>query len=416
MQVSVEQSDGLKRRMKVEIPADVIDQEVDEKLKSLTKTIKVDGFRPGKVPLRVVKQRFSEGVREEVVGKRLQLSMQEAMEQEKIDMVGQLEIEDLQSEPGKDLVYTAVFEIMPEVKPVGMDEISIEKIVATVEEPDVDNMLVTLRKQHCTWDAVDRPSEEGDRVSFKHLPEDGEEDKQSGKLILGGHEWPAVFEESLTGVVVGQEIEINHEAGMMKVEVDEVSSSELAPLDADFAKQFGIADGDLDALRQSVKDNMSRELDSTLRNSLRHHVLDELHKINPIPVPEALVQQELAQLKKQHDDEHQHQHDENCDHSELDAELAERARKRVGLGLLVAAVIQGNNMEAEEEKVLAKIQEITAPYQDAGDVAKWYREDPKQRKQIEFIVMEDQVVDFVLEQAQVTEKQQSFDDVMGGNS
>jgi trigger factor len=430
MQVSVEATNGLERRMSVELPVERIDGEVQRRLQQVSRTAKVKGFRPGKVPLKVVAQQYGKQIRDEVVGELIQSSYFEAVGTQSLQPAGMPTIEPTVNEAGKNLEFTATFEVMPEVALVDVAGVKLEKRVADVSDADLEKMMETLLKQRASWETVERAAVENDRlnIDFKGTI-DGEEFAgnagQNVPVTIGAKRMIDGFEEGLVGAGAGDELTLNltfpeayaHKAVAGKavqfvVKVNSVEESKLPALDEEFAKSFGIGDGSLDSLRQEVRQNMEREVQQALTASNKQAVMDKLLELNQIEVPQALVENEAEALKQQMQ---QQMHTPSGKSGvELDNEMfRDQARRRVSLGLILAELIKSKELKADEDKVRARIDDLAATYEDPQQVIDWYYGDKSRLSQVESLVMEDSVVDGVFEQADVTEKSSSFDEVMG---
>ncbi len=430
MQVSVEATGNLERRMKVEVPEENIAQAVEERLKRMTQSVKLKGFRPGKVPLRVVKQRYAGQVRQEVVGELVQSSFYEALGKEQLRPAGMPEIDAQPSEPGAGLEYTATFEVYPEVKPAALDGVAMEKPTAAVQDADVDEMLENIRRQHRTWEPVERAAEEGDRVvidftgTVEGEPFSGNEGQQvpveigAGRMIDG-------FEEGLKGATPGEEraLDLQFPEGYhaeelagkpvhFAVTVHGVEASRLPELDADFVKQLGVQDGTVEGLRAEVRGNMERELEQTLRARVKQAVMDKLLEINDIELPQVMVKTEAQHLAEQMAQNFAAQGGRREDMN-LDPEMfREQAERRVALGLLIAEIVRNNEIRADADQVRAAVERIAEPYEQSDEVVKWYYGDRRRLGEVESMVLEEQVVEWVLGQATVTEKPIPFKELM----
>ncbi len=430
MQVSVEATGGLERRMTVEIPEEQIASEVNNRLQRLSRTAKVKGFRPGKVPLKVVAQQYGSQVRDEVMGEVIQRSYFEAIGKEQLNPAGMPKIEPEALEEGKALRYVATFEVMPEPELGDMSAVKLEKFSAEIAEEDIDKMLDKLREQHSEWKAVKRKSKKGDRlnITFKGTI-DGEEfagnSAENLPLELGSGRMIDGFEKGLTGSKAGEEVvldlhfpedyahkELAGKPVQFQVTVNNVEQPELPELDEAFVKQFGIGDGTVESLRKEVRQNMERELKQAIENKHKQQVMDQLLEVNKVELPQALIDNEAENLKQQMMQQmHVPQGKTGAD---LDASLFRgQAERRVGLGLILSELIKSKELKASDEVVRTKIEELASSYEDPQEVIDWYYADKQRLSQIEGLVLEDVVVDWVFEQAQVSEKQASFDELMG---
>jgi len=430
MQVSVEATSALERRMTVEVPEDRIDGEVKSRLQRLSRSAKVKGFRPGKVPLKVVAQQYGKQVRDEVVGEVIQTTYFEAINQEKLQPAGMPSVEPTVNEEGKSLQYTATFEVMPEVELAEVNGAKLEKVTAEVTDKDLDNMIENLRKQQTAWKPVKRKAKNGDRlnIDFKGTIEGEEFSGNAGEgmeITLGSGRMIEGFEKGLVGAKAGEEVvldltfpedygnaEVAGKPAQFQVKVNSVEAPELPEVDEEFAKGFGIGDGSLEALRTEVRKNMERELAQAVSSKNKQAVMDKLVELNNVEVPQALIDNEAENLKQQMLQQMQVPQGKSA--PELDASIfKEQAERRVVLGLLVAEVIKANELKVDEDKVKAKVEEIASTYDQPEEVINWYMGDKSRLSQIENLLLEDEVVDWVFDKADVSESKSSFDDLLG---
>ena len=431
MQVSVEATGGLERRMTVNVDEERIASAVDDRLKNMTRTVKLKGFRKGKVPFKVVKQHYGQQVRDEVVGEVLQSTFYEAVSQEKLQPAGSPSFDDLKNEPGQGLAYTATFEVYPELELKPLAEQTVEKPVTEISDADIDKMIETIRKQNITWQSVEREAKEGDRVNmdFKGMI-DGEPfeggSAQGVELELGSGRMIPGFEDGLIGAKAGEDRNLQvtfpenyhaeklaGKAAVFETHINSIEEPVLPEVDAELAKQLGVESGDLDEMRQEIRDNMQRELDTRLRAMLKEAVMDTLLEANQIDVPKSLIENEEKALLQNMLQNLASQGMQQQDLSGINPEMFhDQAVKRVSLGLIMSEIVKDNDLKVDPEMVKTRIQEIAAPYEHPEEVVKWYQSDRQRLSEVESLVFEDQVVDWVLEQAKVVEKPVSFDEIM----
>jgi trigger factor len=432
MQVSVETTTGLERKMTIGVPASNIDSEVNKKLQELARTQKMAGFRPGKIPMSVIKKRFGGHVRQDIMRDVMQKSYFDAINQEKLQPAGQPHIEPSAPEKGKDFEFTATFEIFPEVEVKAFTDLKIEKPVAEITDKDLDTMLKTLQKQRGTWEPIKRMAKKDDMVIIDFVGTIDGESFEGGtaedfSLILGSDSMIPGFEKQLLKVKKGDEVEVNvtfpedyqsaEVAGkdaLFKVVVKEAKGLTLPKLDEEFVKLFGIEDGNVDNLKEEIKNNMQRELDSTLKSKVKANVLDSLNEANEADIPRALIDQEIEGLRQQAMKQFsQGREGSIADLPEMPAALfEEQAKTRVKLALIVSEVIKKNDISVDPDRVRATIESAAAAYDDPEQMVSWYYSNQQQLQQVESSVIEDQVVDFILEAADVTEKSCTFDELM----
>jgi len=430
MQVSVEETGSLERRMNVAVPEERIDQEVNSRLQRLARTAKVKGFRPGKVPMKVIAQQYGKQVRDEVVGEVIQSTYFEAINQEKLQPAGMPSIEPKMMEQGKGLEYTATFEVMPKVELTDIKGAKLEKVTAEVSDADLEKMLENLQQQRATWKEVKRKAKKGDRlnIDFKGTIDGEEFSGNSGEdvpVTIGSGRMIDGFEKGLTGAKTGEELtldlqfpedysqkEVAGKPVQFQVKVNKVEAPQLPEIDEEFAKSFGIGDGSLEALRNEVRQNMERELKQAVGAKNKQAAMDKLVELNKLEVPAALVNQEAESLKQQM--MQQMYQPQGKSGVNLDAELfKEQAERRVTLGLLLSELIKANEIKVSEEQLKAKVEEIASTYEKPEEVVTWYYGDKKRLSEIETLALEDAVVDWIFAQANVSEKQSGFDEVMG---
>ncbi len=420
MQVSVETTSGLERRMKVQIPADQIDQQVESKLQQLARSVRLDGFRPGKVPLSVVKKRYGDQVRQETAGELIASSYQEALQRENLRPAGEPSIEQTRNQPGQELEYVATFEIFPEVDPPELIDISIERLTAEVGESDIDNMLEKLRRQRVTWSKVERPAQQGDRIeidfegSIGGEPFSGNSAKHA-PLELGSNTMIPGFEEQLVGVSPGESktievtfpgdygsAEVAGKTASFAATVHSVAAPELPEINDDFARAFGVGDGGLDKLREEIRRNMERELKAAIKSKVKQQVFDALLEKAVLDVPTALIDSEIDALIKK---------DEAAAAGDR-SRYEDEARRRVSLGLLIAEIIKRNQLQIDPERVRQAIEHLAQSYEKPEEVVQWYYSNQEMLADIQTLVMEETVVEWVAGQTRVTEKSTSFDELM----
>lgn len=423
MQVSVEAGDGLERKLTVQVPAETVEMEVNNRLNSLKSTVRIDGFRPGKVPLKVIKQKYSGTILQEVAGELMQSTFRDAITQENLTPAGDpvIQAEDLKL--GQVMEYTATFEVFPEVALAPVADLSIEKIEASVEDADVDNMIDVLRKQKMDWSEVDRASADGDRISIDFVGTvDGEKfDGGSANdmpMVLGAGQMIPGFEEKLSGLKTSEETtfkvpfsedyaakDLAGKEAEFAVTVKKVEEPKLPEVDEGFAKAFGVESGDADQLKSEIKANMERELSRRLRSLLKEKVMDELINANAIDVPSATVKQEAEALKKQAEVQ------TPGSNLAVDA-FMDDAKRRVQLGMILSEVVKISSLKIDADMIKARIEEMAQDYDDPDEFVRYYMGNQELLRGVETLVMEDMVVDWIAEQATVTSKNSNFDEVM----
>ncbi|MGE0080409.1 MAG: trigger factor [Thiohalomonadaceae bacterium] len=428
MQVSVESTGTLERRMTVQVPEERVATEVQNRLARLARTTRVKGFRPGKVPMKVIEQQYGAQVREEVIGDVVQSTWYEAVTQQNLRPAGYPSIEPKNVAPGAGLEYVATFEVFPEVKLAPVEGVKVERVSAKVADADVERVIENLRKQRTQWTVVDRAAASGDRVTIDFTgtidgqPFKGNEGKNV-PVVLGGGAMIPGFEDGLTGAKAGEERTIDvtfpenygykdiaGKAAQFAIKVHQVEEPHLPEVDESFAKGFGIAEGGADALRAEVRKNMERELEQALKAANKQAVMDKLLEINQVELPKALVESEAGALM---DQMRQNMHVPKGKHLDLDPAMFEpQARRRVSLGLILSELIKSNGIKVSPEAVRAQVEKLAASYEHPEEVIKWYYSDKRRLSEVESLVLEDQVVEWVLEKSGAGTVERSFDEVM----
>ncbi|MBZ9568247.1 trigger factor [Modicisalibacter tunisiensis] len=429
MQVSVETTSPIERRVTVQVPAEEVDQAVSERLQDTAKRVRLNGFRQGRVPMAVVKQRYGRDVRNEVVGEVMRQHYVRAITEHSLNPAGYPSIEPTVDEAGKDLEFVATLEVYPQVELSSIEGTEVERPVAEVTDADIDQMIDTLRKQNASWEVVEREAAEGDQVKIDFQGFIDGEAFEGGQaeghdLVLGSNSFIPGFEEQLIGAKAGDEPEIKvtfpedyqaeHLAGKeatFKVKVHQVSAQQLPEIDDDFIARFGVEGGDLEAFRAEVRKNMEREIKQAVDNRVKQQVLEALQRANDIPVPTSLISQETDALKRQA--AQQFGLGEDFDVSQLPDELfADQAKSRVQVGLLLGQVIEDNGLEASDDEIKAKVEELAQQYQQPEQVIEYYLKDEQMKNQVKSAVLEEKAVDKLLEQAQVKDVEMSYEEAL----
>ena len=426
MNVTVESTGALERRMRVEVPIERIENEVASRLKSVGKTARIKGFRPGKVPPRVVRQKYGKQVRQEVLGEIMQKSYTDAVMQQNLKPAGGPKIE-TEGEDDKNFTYVATFEVLPEVQLKNLDKIKVEKPDVQIGDEDLEDMLLSLRRQRASWDEVDRKSGDGDRVIVDFVGTvDGEEFQGgSGKeipVVLGEGQMLADFEKGLKGMQAGEEKtikvkfpkdypaeELAGKKADFAITMRKVTEEVLPALDDEFAASFNVTEGGLEQFRKDVRENMEREARQKVDADIREQVMNGLIEKNPIDVPQALVHEEMHSM--QHE-AMQRMGIEDHDQAPPMDSFREAADKRVRLGLLLRQVIAENNITAGEDDMRARVEDMCAGYENSDEMVKMYMANPQVMQQIEPMVVEKKAVEWLLENGQTKAKKVSFKDYM----
>jgi trigger factor len=423
MQVSLTATGGLKRRLEVAIPAAQVDGEVSQRLNKISRTARLKGFRPGKAPLAVIRQQYGEQVHGEVINDLMRRSFSEAVAREKLNPAGGPRIEPIAMNPGADLKYAAVFEVLPEVKLAPLSEINIERPVANVADKDLDAMVDTLRKQRPVFNEVTRAAAATDRVTvdFTGKIEGVEFEGGSGNgvpIVIGANQVMKDFEDALLGAAADDTREFNATFGAdhtnkqlagktatFYVKIVKVEEQASAPLDEAFAKGFGIADGSLETLRQEVRANMERELAEAIRQKVRTQVLEGLYTKNPLELPRQLVEEQIQELQVE-----MLRRAGVKDAKQLPSRepFEQPARRRVALSLLMSELVRNAKLKVSREAVQEKLNELAASYSNPEEVRRAYLQNADMMRQIESQVLETQAIEWVLSQANVADKAATF--------
>ncbi|EGQ8409672.1 trigger factor [Vibrio cholerae] len=428
MQVTVETLEGLQRRLNITVPAANIEDAVAAELRNIAKNRRFDGFRKGKVPMKMVAKMYGKAVRQDVLGEVMQRHFIEAIVKEKINPAGAPTFAPVEIGEGKDLVFTATFEVYPEVELKGLENIAVEKPAAEVTDADVAEMLETLRKQQATWKEVDEAAENGKRVSIDFVGSIDGVEFEGGKaenfpLEMGAGRMIPGFEDGIVGKTKGMEFVIDvtfpedyhaenlkGKAAKFAIKVNKVEARELPELNDEFVARFGVAEGGVDALKAEVRKNMERELKQAIKARIKEQAIEGLVKENEIQVPSALIDQEINVLRQQA----AQRFGGNVEAAaQLPRELfEEQAKRRVVVGLLLGEVIRTHELKADEEKVKALITEMATAYEDPSEVVSYYEQNQQLMNNMRNAALEEQAVDAIIAKAKVTEKAISFSELM----
>lgn len=427
MQVSVETTKGLERKLTIDVPASNVDDVALTRMKELAKTQRMNGFRPGKIPLNVIKKHYGKHVRQEVVSEVMQRSFYEAVVQEKLQPAGAPHIEPVTMKEGEDLQFTATFEIYPEVALEDFKSIKLEKTVAEVNDDDLSKMIDTLREQQANWVEVKRKSKEGDQVIINFVGTIDGEEFAGGKatdfaLELGSKQMIPGFEDQLVGSKAGDEIELNvtfpndyqnaevaGKEAIFTTTVNTVNKKEALKL-GELAEKLGIEDANVAEMKADIRKNMERELAQALKGKVKEQVMGALVDAHEFDIPKSMIDQEIEALKQQ---ALQQFGGQGGNLPDLPSELfEEKATRRVKLGLIVGEVIKQNKISADKDKVRGKLEELASVYEQPEEVINYYLSDENRLNEVEQLVLEDSVIEYVASQADVSEITTDFDSIM----
>jgi trigger factor len=430
MQVSVETTQGLERRITISVPAEKVDVEVKSRLRQVAKTQRINGFRPGKVPASVIQKRFGKSVRQEVAGEIMQRSFVDAIVAEKINPAGRPAFVAKSNEDGKALEFEATFEVYPEVALKDLEKITVKRPDVEVTDDDLDEMFVTLQKQHQTWKENKRKTKKGDKLTLDFTGRIDGEEFEGGKaegfeLELGAGRMIPGFDKEITGMKVGEEKTINvtfpedyHAENLKGKEAEfdivlhKTEGPVLPAIDDEFAKLFGIESGGVEALRTEVKKNMTRELVQAVKAKLKEQVIEGLLAGHEVGLPAALVSQEVDVLRQQAMERFKGQMDPK-NLPELPAEMfKEQAERRVKIGLLLGEVIKVNELKVDTAKVDELIASAASAYEDPQEVIQYYASNQELMQQMQNVALEEQAVELLVETAKVTDQKTSFTEIM----
>jgi trigger factor len=430
MQVSLSATGGLERRLEVAVPATEIASEVEQRLKQISRTARLKGFRPGKAPYAVVRKQFGDQVHTEVVSDLMRSSFAQALSQEKLTPAANPRIEPLAMGPGTDLKYAAVFEVMPEVKVAAVDGIAVERPAASVTEADIDAMLESMRRQRPIFTAVERPAQDTDRVVIDYQgriggkPFDGS-DGTDINVIIGSKQSMPELEEGLRGATAGESRTVTvpfpaehpnkaiaGQTAELQVTIKRVEEQSLPAVDEEFGRAYGVEEGGVEALRAEVRKSMERELSDVIRNRVRGQVLDALYRQNPVDVPRALLEEQVQQLQI---DTARRMGVKDASQIPAREPFEEPARRRVALGLLMSQIVQAEQIKLDRERVQTRLSDLIAGYPEPQqeEARRAYLQNQDAMRQIESAALEDQVVEWVLGRANITDKPMTFKEITG---
>jgi trigger factor len=427
MQVSVESIGKLERRMQVQVPAVRVSSEIAARLKTISRTARLNGFRPGKAPLTVIRRQFGPQVHREVIGELMQATFSEAVAQEQLAPAGNPRIQPQSIDEGQDLTYVATFEVFPEISLQPFDSLQVERTTAEVTDADVDAMIARLRKQSPKFVAVTRPAVAGDRVtvdfegSVDGVPFAG--GAATGvPVIIGDGRMLAEFDSGLLGASAGEQrtnsvafpadyrtAELAGQTAQFQVSVKTVEEPTLPELDEEFCKAFGVEEGGIAALRQEVTANMRRELEQTLRNRNKVAVMDKLLQANPVDVPNALIE---AQIRDMQVEAMRKAGIKDPAQAPAAQQYVEPARRRAALGLILADIVKRQRIVVDPVRTEARLDELAGSYGDPAAVKQSYRQNPEALRQVENLALEDQVTDWILANVTIQEVPSTFKDIM----
>lgn len=427
MQISVT-ADGLERRMEVAVPAQEIERKVEERLQRLSRTARLKGFRPGRAPFSVVRQQYGEQVHAEVVGELMRSSFADAVSQEHLTPATGPRIEPLAIAPGGDLKYTAVFEVMPEVKVKPFESLSIERPVVTVGEEDIDATIESMRRQRPVYAETARGAREGDRVTIDYEGRIEDHPFEGGQghdaaVVIGQRRALPELEAAIVGAAAGEtrtadvQFPDTHpnqavagRRAAFTIRVKKVEEASLPAVDAEFCRAFGVESGEVAALRAELRKSLEREVAAEVKRRLRAQVLDSLYRDNPFELPRGRVAEAVEQLQIE-----LAQRIGARDVSDLPPRetFEEPARHRVALGAIIGEIVRAESLEVDRERLETRLAALTAGYQDPAQARRAYHQNAQAMRDLELAVLEEQAIDAVLARARITERPMSFKELTG---
>ena len=428
LQISLENSDGLNRTLRVEIPAENIDNEVTKRLQGVGKKAKIKGFRPGKAPLKVIRQNYGAEIRNEVIGDMIQQSYSEAVVKEKLNPAGNPNIKPEVSAEGSNFAYTAIIEVYPEIELQGLDSISIERPVVEIQDADVALIIENMRHQKSTWESATRKARKGDRVTIDFVGKiDGEEfaggKAESTPVVLGEGRMLPDFEKGMEGIKAGEvkEIEVQFpddyqseelkgKKAVFEISAEVVESKVLPEIDKEFCTAFGVESGDIEDLKVEVRSNMQKELEAAIEAKTKDSAMTALLEANPIEVPKALVDQEVHSL--QHDWQQRMGLPNDHSYHPPAEQFTDEAKRRVRLGLLIGEYVKQNDIKVEKEDLDNQLSKLTDGYDQPETMINAYKANQQAMQQVQMMTLEAKVVKNILENAKVTDDATDFQTLM----
>lgn len=429
LESTLEDKGGLKRSLRITVPVETVDEQINSRLQKLSHTTKINGFRPGKIPLKVIRNRFLSQVEAEVAGELIQANFYRAIMEKELKPAGNPEIDTDGAKVGNNFEFTANFEVFPEIQLADLSSVSATRKSATITDADIDKMIANLRQQRATWDVVDRAAQTDDQIKIDFEGSiDGEVFEggtaEGADITLGSGQMIPGFEEGLLGMSADEEktfpvtfpedYSAENLAGreaQFKVKAISVSEATLPELDQEFIVSLAVEEGTVEGLRNKVRENMTRELEQRLEAQTKATAFDLLLEHNTIELPETLVNSEANQLAHKAHEGHDHG---DHHHHDLEPHL-EEARKRVSLGLLLSEIVTVHELKADADKVRANIDRMADPFDDKEAFVNWYYSQPERLAEIENVVLENEIVDWIFNQVNVIEEESDFDSIMKAN-
>ena len=433
MDVSVETLEGLETRLTITLPSETFEERLDVKLNEAKNKARLPGFRPGKIPLKEIRRRFGPSLRAELAGEMMQSSFYEAIAQESLNPAGPPTLEVKTMDPNADLEFTATFELVPSVEVADLAKVEIKRPSTEITDEDIEKMVDRLKEQRISYEPVERISQADDQVTVDFEGSLDGELVESAKgsdasFVIGKGQMIEDFEKGATGLSKDQETKFeavfpeNYRAEELRgktvefsLTMKEVKEPKLPELNDEFFKEFGVEEGGEEAFRKEVLSNMEKELDNSVKNQLKQQVMDSLGELHDFEIPAPMISREIQVLKDQMMGQFQQPPGGRQNELNLPDELfKDQAEKRVKLGLVVNEIISKFELEVDQEKLDQHLQDLASSYAEPEQVIGWYRGNPEQMQNLEMGVLEDQVVDHIISQAQVEEVVADYDSVISG--
>jgi len=426
-----QQPSALERRLDLSVVIADLDKDVEARLRKIGKTVKMPGFRPGKVPAAIIKQQYGHEAQSEAIGEALEKAFGEAVRSQKLRVAGQPRIEPKTGENTTHMEFTAIFEVFPDITLGDLGSVEIKRATLEVGDAELDNTIAVLRKQRTQYEPVDRAATKGDRVTIDFLGKKGGEPFAGGQatdypFVLGEGAMLADFEAAVTGLKAGESktFEMTFPADYVKdlagqtvsfdITVKEVREPILPEVDGEFAKSLGIGDGDVAKMRAEIETNLKREVSKRLQNKVKDQVMDALLQVNPIEVPKALVEMEIQQLMQQAREDMAQRGGAKMKDFPMQPEwFADQAKRRVSLGLILSEIVKEKELQPKPEQIKAIVEDAAQSYEHPEEVVRWYYAHPQRLSDIEGVAIEENVVNWALSAAKVVDEPIAFDDLMG---
>jgi trigger factor len=428
MQVSLTATNGLERRLEVAVPATDVTSEVEQRLKNISRTARLKGFRPGKAPITVVRKQFGEQVHAEVIQDLMRSSFAEALSQEKLTPAGGPRIEPIAMGPGTELKYAAIFEVLPDFQVKPFETMPVERPSASVTEDDVNAMIESMRRQRPVFTAAERPAQDTDRVTIDFDGTVDGEPFEGGEgrdvpVVIGSRQSVAELEDGLKSATAGEKRTVSlsfpadspnksiaGKTAQLEVTIKQVEQQSLPEVDEEFCRAYGVEEGGIDALRTEVRKSMERELGDVIRNRVRGQVMDALYRENTFEVPRSMIDEQVQRLQV---DAARRIGAKDASQVPAREVFEDQARRRAALGLLMGQIVQAQNIKVDRERVQTRLNDLVAQYPNPDEARRAYIQNADAMRQVESVVLEDQVVDWIVDHAQVTDKPMTFKDLTG---